>query len=251
MREKVLYALASGPSHPGVEHQRHRPSAGGDPTRGDLQDHLLPRPMWICAMTAACAALLASVGFLATKNFKFDAAAVAVTEVGWLSRRPAWSPAPSGAVKSGAFVDLGRAPDFRAVCWLLYAGYLMLRKAVEDPRNAPRSPRCSRFSRSSTCPSWSSRSSGGVRSIPTRVLGGGSFPPDWNLHFVWNMFAMFDAGVVMVAVRLRQEDAQREIDACAGPRTPFKEISMHVIAQIRFWRRSPLRKRFFSISTNI
>ena len=30
---------------------------------------------------------------------------------------------------------------------------------------------------------------------------------------MWNMFAMLMLGVVMAAVRLRQEDAQREIDS--------------------------------------
>ena len=43
--------------------------------------------------------------------------------------------------------------------------------------------------------------------------GGGSFPPDWTTHFLWNMLAMALLGTVMVAVRLRQEDFQRELDS--------------------------------------
>src|SRR3954470_8896704 len=39
-------------------------------------------PVAITALLCACVALIASIGFLVTKNFKFDAVAVAVTEVG-------------------------------------------------------------------------------------------------------------------------------------------------------------------------
>ena len=42
---------------------------------------------------------------------------------------------------------------------------------------------------------------------------GGSFPPDWTIHFLWNMAAMLMLGSVITAVRYRQEEAQREIDS--------------------------------------
>ena len=37
------------------------------------------------------------------------------------------------------------------VCWLLYAGYLMLRHAIEEPTQRATFARCSRSSPSSTC----------------------------------------------------------------------------------------------------
>jgi heme exporter protein C len=43
--------------------------------------------------------------------------------------------------------------------------------------------------------------------------GGGSFPPDWSVIFWWNVLAMMLFGVVLTMARLRQEDAQRELDA--------------------------------------
>jgi heme exporter protein C len=42
---------------------------------------------------------------------------------------------------------------------------------------------------------------------------GGGFPRDWTHHFLWNMAAMLMLGIVMTAVRYRQEEAQREIDS--------------------------------------
>ncbi len=43
--------------------------------------------------------------------------------------------------------------------------------------------------------------------------GEGSFPADWTRHFLWNMAAMVMLGTVMMVVRYRQEEVQREIDA--------------------------------------
>jgi hypothetical protein len=43
--------------------------------------------------------------------------------------------------------------------------------------------------------------------------GGGSIPGDWYLAAVLNLVAMLLLGGVLVAIRLRQEQAQREIDS--------------------------------------
>jgi hypothetical protein len=43
--------------------------------------------------------------------------------------------------------------------------------------------------------------------------GGGSFPPDWSRVFMWQMLAMMLLAIVIVGVRLRQEESQREIDS--------------------------------------
>src|ERR1051325_3113437 len=137
-------------------------------------------PMAITALTCALVAFLASVTFLITKNFKFDALAVAVTEVGL------------------AFL----------------AGNLMLRRAIEEPTQ--RATFAAVFSIFAfidvpivifSIKWWRTQH-------PQPVFwGGGSFPPDWLAVFLLNMLAVALVGVVMVAVRLRQEDAQREIDS--------------------------------------
>ena len=51
------------------------------------------------------------------------------------------------------------------------------------------------------------------RSVDTVFWGGGSFPPDWKAVFGWQMLAIMLVGVVFTAVRLRQEQFQREIDS--------------------------------------
>ena len=88
-------------------------------------------PMWAVAMTSACAALLASVGFLVTKNFRFDAAAVAVTEVGLAFTTVGLV---TGSIWGREIWGIWWTWDARLtsalVCWLLYAGYLMLRQAI-------------------------------------------------------------------------------------------------------------------------
>jgi len=91
---------------------------------------------------------------LITKKFQYDALAVAVTEVGLaflagnLITGSIW-----GRVAWGMWWAWDARLTSALVCWLLYAGYLMLRNAIEEPRSAPRSRRCSRSSRLSTCPS--------------------------------------------------------------------------------------------------
>jgi heme exporter protein C len=172
-------------------------------------------PVAIAAMTAACAAFLASAGFLVTRNFKFDAAAVATTEVGlaFLAANLV-----TGSIWGREIWGIWWTWDARLtsalVCWLLYAGYLMLRKAIEDPTQ--RATFAAVFSIFAfidvpivifSIKWWRTQH-------PQPVFwGGGSFPPDWTRHFWWNVLAMLMLGIVMVAVRLRQEDAQREIDS--------------------------------------
>jgi len=41
----------------------------------------------------------------------------------------------------------------------------------------------------------------------------GSFPADWSAVMGWNILAILMLAVVIIAVRLRQEDTQREIDS--------------------------------------
>ena len=77
---------------------------------------------------------MASVLFLVTRNFKFDAVAVASTEVGLaflaanLVTGSIW-----GRVIWGIWWTWDARLTSALVCWLLYAGYLMLRKAIEEP----------------------------------------------------------------------------------------------------------------------
>src|ERR1041384_6624649 len=91
-------------------------------------------PMAMTAMLGSAVALVASAGFLITKNFKYDSIAVAVTEVGLaflaanLVTGSIW-----GRIIWGVWWAWDARLTSALVCWLLYAGYLMLRRAIEEP----------------------------------------------------------------------------------------------------------------------
>src|SRR5438045_3673709 len=91
-------------------------------------------PVALTAMLCSFVALLGSVMFLLTKNFKYDATAVAVTEVGlaFLAANLV-----TGSIWARVIWGVWWAWDARLtsalVCWLLYAGYLALRRAIDEP----------------------------------------------------------------------------------------------------------------------
>jgi len=166
-------------------------------------------------MAAAAVALVASVLFLITRNFKYDALAVAVTEVGLaylaanLITGSIW-----GRVAWGIWWTWDARLTSALVCWLLYAGYLMLRRAIEEPTQ--RATFAAVFSIFAfidvpivifSIKWWRTQH-------PQPVFwGGGSFPRDWTIVMMWNLLALLLLGTVMTMVRLRQEEAQREIDS--------------------------------------
>jgi heme exporter protein C len=172
-------------------------------------------PMAITALTCAFVAFCASVTFLITKNFKADALAVAVTEVGLaflagnLITGSIW-----GRIIWGVWWAWDARLTSALVCWLLYAGYLMLRRAIEEPTQ--RATFAAVFSIFAfidvpivifSIKWWRTQH-------PQPVFwGGGSFPAAWYPTFGWQMLAMMMICVVLTMVRLRQEEFQREIDS--------------------------------------
>src|SRR5215471_11030738 len=172
-------------------------------------------PMAITALACALVAFLASIGFLITKNFKFDAMAVAVTEVGLaflagnLITGSIW-----GRVAWGIWWTWDARLTSALVCWLLYAGYLMLRRAIEEPTQRATFAAVFSIFAFMDVPIVIFSIKWWRTQHPQPVFwGGGSFPPDWTTHFLWNMLAIALVGAVMVGVRLRQEECQREIDS--------------------------------------
>ena len=172
-------------------------------------------PVALTAMLCSFVALIGSVMFLFTRNFKWDAIAVAVTEVGlaFLAANLV-----TGSIWGRVIWGIWWAWDARLtsalVCWLLYAGYLMLRRSIEEP--SQRATFAAVFSIFAfidvpivifSIKWWRTQH-------PQPVFwAGGSFPPDWTKLFLWNWLAMVLLAALMTSVRLRQEDCQREIDA--------------------------------------
>lgn len=172
-------------------------------------------PMAMTAMLCSFVALIGSVMFLLTKNFKYDALAVAVTEVGlaFLAANLV-----TGSIWGRVIWGIWWAWDARLtsalVCWLLYAGYLALRNAIEEPTQ--RATFAAVFSIFAfidvpivifSIKWWRTQH-------PAPVFwGGGSIPGAWAAIAGWNWLAMILLGTVLIAIRLRQEDSQREIDS--------------------------------------
>jgi heme exporter protein C len=170
-------------------------------------------PMAITAMGACGVALIASVLFLFTKNFFYDALAVSVTEVGLaflaanLITGSIW-----GRNQWGIWWAWDARLTSALVCWLLYASYLMLRNAVDDPtQRATFSAVFSIFCFIDvpivifSIKWWRTQH-------PQPVFwGGGSIPAGWYAIAPWQLLAMILLGAVLTIIRLRDEEAQREI----------------------------------------
>jgi heme exporter protein C len=172
-------------------------------------------PVAITAMLCSCVALIGSILFLITKNFKFDALAVSVTEVGLaflaanLVTGSIW-----GRIIWGVWWAWDARLTSALICWLLYAGYLMLRRAIEEPtQRATFAAVFSIFAFLDVPIVFFSIKWWRTQHPQPVFWGGGSFPPDWSRVFGWQLLAMILLAIVMVGVRLRQEESQREIDS--------------------------------------
>jgi heme exporter protein C len=172
-------------------------------------------PAAITAMLCSAVALVASVGFLLSKNFKFDAVAVSVTEVGLaflaanLVTGSIW-----GRIIWGIWWTWDARLTSALVCWLLYAGYLMLRHAIEEPTQRATIGAVFNIFAFVDVPIVIFSIKWWRTQHPQPVFwGGGSIDPAYYSTFLWNLLAMALLGAVLVMIRLRQEETQREIDS--------------------------------------
>lgn len=160
-------------------------------------------------------AFVCSILYLATKKLRYDAVAVAVTEVGLayaaanLVTGMIW-----GRIIWGIWWTWDPRLTSMLVCWLLYAGYLMLRRAVEEPTQRARvSAVLSVFAFVDVPIVFFSIKWWRTQHPQPVVWGGGSMDASyWNMLFV-NWIPLILIAVMLTLIRLRQEEIQREIDA--------------------------------------
>jgi len=160
--------------------------------------------------------LTMSVQFLRTKDFKYDAAAVAVTEVGlaFLAANLV-----TGSIWARVIWGIWWTWDVRLtsalVCWLLYAGYLMLRHAIEEPTQRATFAAVFSILAFLDVPIvyFSIRWFRTQHPAPVFLSSNGSFPADWTRVLLSNWLGLLLLATVMTAIRLRQEESQREIDS--------------------------------------
>jgi heme exporter protein C len=172
-------------------------------------------PMAMTAMLGSAVGLIASIGFLLTKNFKYDSVAVAVTEVGLaflaanLVTGSIW-----GRIIWGIWWTWDARLTSALVCWLLYAGYLMLRHAIEEPTQRATVAAVFNIFAFVDVPIVIFSIKWFRTQHPQPVMwGGGSIDPDYSSTLMLNWLALILLGAVLTLIRLRQEETQREIDS--------------------------------------
>ena len=172
-------------------------------------------PAAVAAMTGSAVALVASVLFLIKKDFRYDALAVAVTEVGlaFLAVNLV-----TGSIWARVIWGVWWAWDARLtsalICWVLYAGYLILRQALEEPTQRATFAAVYSIFAFTDVPIviFSIRWWRTIHPQPVFFSKSGSFPPDWTSALLVNMLALFLLYAVLAMIRLRQEETQRQID---------------------------------------
>ncbi len=174
-------------------------------------------PAAITFMFAAIGALVASVMFLWKNDFRYDAFAAGVTEVGLVFGAINLI---TGMIWARIIWGIWWAWDARLtgmlISWLMYSGYLMLRSAIDEPTQRARFGAVLSIL---TFPGvvitwkaidwWRTQHPGPVLSI--RGAKGG-MDPAMEATLMWNLLAIMLVAAILVAIRMRQESTQREID---------------------------------------
>ncbi len=175
-------------------------------------------PSWFTSFTAYFLAGVASILYLVKKKDGYDTFAVSVTEIGTVFTAMGLI---TGMIWARIIWGIWWTWDPRLtwafICWLIYAGYLMLRRAIEDPTaRARNSAVLNIFSFTTVVITykaidwWRTQHPGAVLSFRT---GGGKIDPAMEAMIYWNWFALMLFAAVLVMIRMHQEQAQREMDA--------------------------------------
>ncbi|MBS1829847.1 MAG: cytochrome c biogenesis protein CcsA [Acidobacteria bacterium] len=175
-------------------------------------------PAWITCFSAYFLAGAASVMYLIKKDMRYDTFSVASVEVGLaftligLATGSIWA-----RIIWGIWWTWDARLTWALITCIIYAGYLMLRHAVDDPTaRAKNSAVLCIFSYASVIITyksidwWRTQHPGAVLSIRT---GGGRMDPAMESILFQNAIALLLLAGVMVAVRMRQEDTQREVES--------------------------------------
>jgi heme exporter protein C len=174
-------------------------------------------PFGILSLAGFFVAMVASIGYLWRRDLRYDAVAVATTEVslvfatvllvtGSIWAKVAWLTWWKWEPRLTSML----------ICWILYAGYLMLRRAIDEPHQRARlSGVLSIFAFVDVIVVWKSIEWWQQSQHPSPVLKirGGTIDPGVEAPMWWNLLALALIGAVVVLLRLRQENMRREIES--------------------------------------
>ncbi|MCW5980064.1 MAG: cytochrome c biogenesis protein CcsA [Bryobacteraceae bacterium] len=175
-------------------------------------------PSWFVCFTAFFVAGAASAVYLARRRAGIDALAVSAVEVGVAFTAVGLV---TGAIWARIIWGIWWTWDPRLtwalICLLVYLGYLMLRRAIDDPtERAKNSAVLCIFAFTSVVITykaidwWRTQHPGAVLSFRT---GGGNIDPFMETMLYQNWLAWLLLAAAFVMIRMRQEETQREIDA--------------------------------------
>jgi heme exporter protein C len=167
------------------------------------------------ALLCFFAAMVASALYLIRKNLIYDSFAAAVTEVGLafsavnLITGMLW-----GRIIWGIWWTWDARLTSTLVGWIIYAGYVMLRRAVEEPTERARMSAVVSILAFADVPIiffsikwWRTQ-----HPQPVMYAGGFMSPAYWYMMFL-NWLPLLLLAVALLLIRLRQEQTGREIDA--------------------------------------
>ncbi|HZT36720.1 MAG TPA: cytochrome c biogenesis protein CcsA [Bryobacteraceae bacterium] len=175
-------------------------------------------PAAIVSMTGFAIALGFSGLYLWKRDLRFDGVAAATTEVSFAL---ALVTLVTGSIWARIIWGVWWAWDPRLtsyfICLLIYSGYLMFRRVIEEPETRARlSAVLSAFGFVDIIVVWKSIEwwktlhPGPVLSIRT---GGGRIDPAFESAAWWNVLAIALLAVAFVLIRMNQEQTRRELDA--------------------------------------
>jgi heme exporter protein C len=175
-------------------------------------------PAAITGMIGYFVALVLSILYLSSGNFRYDSLAASVVEVSVVF---SVLNIVTGSIWARIIWGIWWTWDYRLtsalVCVLIFSGYLMLRRAIDEPTQRARlSAALSIFGCIDVVIVWKSiewfrtQHPGPVLSIRT---GGGNIDPAMEHMLYLNFVAILMIATALVLVRTRQEGIAREIDS--------------------------------------
>src|SRR5580704_4409947 len=184
---------------------------------GAYQILYLHVPSFFAAFTGFFLGLAASGMYLVTGKFKYDSFAAGVNEVALMF---ASAGLVSGMIWARYAWGVWWAWDYRLtsmlVCWLVYFSYLFLRKSLDEPtQRAQYSAVLSIIGCINVAFVYKSIEWYRTQH-PAPVLSfrnGGGMGPGMEAPMYWNFLAFACFATVLIMIRMRQEEASREIDS--------------------------------------
>ena len=174
-------------------------------------------PAAITSFAGFYVAMFSSIGYLINKDLRFDSVAASINEV---SLAFASITLCTGSIWGRVIWGIWWTWDPRLtsffVCWLIYVGYFMLRRAIDDPTARARlSAVLSIFACVDIVLVWKS-----IEWFRTQhpgpvleIRGGGGMAPGMEAPLWWNFLAFLMLSTALILMRTRQEAMKLEIDA--------------------------------------